>query len=158
MRDFVPQRHAPVEAPDGWKLVVLVLDVVLHRLLPRAIGIGDGHVWQPHLQHPDGSGDVNQAKPWMPESCGWTAAHDRRHPKQIRRPECQAGGQAIGISETRDPMVESLAEGVAQNSAATTFRGEGWRYGLSRAHGLPPRSSLRSLSSCSRTIFGPKRK
>ena len=55
----------------------------------------------------------------MPEAGRRAAAHKGGQPIHIRRPEGEAGDQAIDVSDCREPVMNPLAQGIAKNAAAS---------------------------------------
>src|SRR6202166_5029300 len=81
------QLLAEIEAAHRWQLLILIFDVVIYRLRPAPVRVGRSQVAAPHHVHPNHRHGKRQAKPGMPESRRRTAAHQRRQPVHIRRPE-----------------------------------------------------------------------
>ena len=63
----------------------------------------------------------------MPEAGRRAAANQSGQPEQIRRPEGQAGDQAIDVGEGGEPVMNALAERVAKNVAAGFASGSSGR-------------------------------
>ena len=112
------QLLAEIEAAHRRQLLIIILDVVIYGLPPAPVVVGGSQVAVPYFVHPSHGEREGQSKPGMPEARRRPATHHHREPEQVGRPESEACDQAIDVGQRGEPVVNPLAQRVANNLAA----------------------------------------
>src|ERR1039458_4114056 len=104
-----------VKSPDRRHKLIFIADVMRDGVPPFFIDRCLVHLSVPHAKHQQHRNNENQTNPGMQLARYGAPTQGEGQPEEPGRPKCQARQHKINVGKTRQPVHQTLWEGITQN-------------------------------------------